>query len=141
YLWAVLTFRDFLERPGSRQAWVWGLATGLALTVKFSALSLIPVYGVLAGLEKGWKPRLEAWPWRSLGIFLAACLMAVGVVYLPGTLFLSPHQLPWVYWVDGFRDLLSDPPNPVYFMGQLGTQSHWGYYPLALLLKTPLPLL
>jgi hypothetical protein len=141
YLGCVMAFRAYLDRPGPAKAALWGLTTGLALTVKFSALTLLPLYVLMAGLEKGWEPRFKPRTWKELGTATGAALAAIGLVYLPGTLILPEHRLPWAYFLEGFRDLLSDPPNPVFFRGQLGTQSHWAYYPVVLLLKTPLSLL
>ena len=48
---------------------------------------------------------------------------------------------PLSYFWEGFRSTVSYAGHPTYFLGELSPQNHWAYYPVAFLLKSPLPFL
>lgn len=141
YLLALFLFQRFLEKPDGLRGWVLGAALGVALTMKFSAVALLPLFLLLAGFSKGWEPRFPSWPWGPLARALIGAFLTIGLVYLPGTLVLPEHRLPWAYWAGGFLDLLSISTVPVYLMGGFTLGARWAYYPMVVLLKTPLSLL
>lgn len=146
YLISVLSFRKSLENPGDwRNDAITGILTGMAVTTKFSAVLLIPVYLILelfrwlnakAGREKDLGGVGRRW---LTG--LAGALAFISVLYLPGSLKMPDHRNPLGYFWDGFKAMAVFSGHPTYFLGELTTRNHWAYYPLALLLKSPLPFL
>lgn len=149
FLAAVLAFQRHLQKPG----WVGGfLAGALAATAvlsKFSALALIPLFGFLEisgflnrKVEKRKKPPSLgiSRDWLGGGI---GFLLVVFLIYLPGTFHEADHRGPWVYFWRGLMDMIhySDYHHPTYFLGQASRQNHWLCFPLAFVLKTPIPFL
>jgi hypothetical protein len=115
---------------------------GLSACVKFSGLALVPVFLILEVLardrDRSGSERLKAWGWGAAG-----SLLAVAVVYFPGTLLLPDHQIPWSYFWSGLQDLIaySNYHHPTYFWGVASRENHWLYFPAAFLLKNTLPFL
>src|SRR5579871_3649670 len=185
FLAAVLAFRRSGE-PGSRKfSFLSGILSGMAVTCKFPALVLLPLFLILdlialvwkstPPFEKGgqggisrylhqlikltppyspsfrggenkhsslhafipsWTNIASRWLW-GLGGFA----LWVFLVYLPGTLLLPDHSSPFRYFWDGFQDMAHYHGHPVYFMGRVGPENHWAYFPVAFFLKNPLPFL
>jgi hypothetical protein len=142
---AVLAFQRRLENPGPPRALAAGFLTGLAVTCKFSALILVPVFAFLEwrwGRSKETKrsfPPLSDWAWGA-----AAFIAWIFILYLPGTLLEPGHQNPFAYCLGGFKDMLDyglHHHHPSYFLGMASRQNHWLYYPVAFLLKSTLPFL
>ena len=117
-----------------------GVALGLALASKVSALSLVPVVGMLWLLG----PRSLPWRRRLLvtagGLTLAA--LVLWAVYgfelrpLPG----FPLPVPAATHLDIYRSLREHYQlgHPSFLMGQNADHGWWYYFPVAFLLKTPL---
>ncbi len=146
FLASVLAFRKHQENPGSRAAAAAGLLTAMAVTCKFSALVLIPLFVGLEWLEirkaenlfRTLSERASDWAWGAVS-FLAW----IFILYLPGSLLLPDHQVPWTYFLKGLSNMMdySSAHHPSFFMGTAGRRDHWLYYPAALILKSALPFL
>lgn len=135
-----------LERP-RRATWLLsGVALGLALAAKISAVWLIAAYGGLAAIEL-WRdrPRGRA-ALRPIGLVFVTLL--VGAITLWGVYRFSigpvvPGGLPlpapayWREWLD-FNVYLRE-PTPGYLFEQVSAHGWWYYYPITLAVKTPLP--
>ncbi len=140
---AVAAFQKHLETPGLKQNILTGVLTAMAVTCKFSALALIPVFALLEFLNrprtrKTWNAKAKDWVWGFL-----AFLIGTGLLYLPNSFFSKPPLLPWAYLKEGLTAILAQTGayHPVYFLGEAGRHSHWLYYPLAFVLKSAAPLL
>ncbi len=113
-----------------------GLGLGGAAATKFSAAALAPILGLLA-LWLAVKRR----SWRPFGILLAAGGMAALVVWAVYRFQLRPFPAA-AYWQDLIWqfDYFSR-PHGAYLLGQYAETGWWYYFPVAFLLKTPLPTL
>lgn len=149
---ALWSYARFTDRPG----WIGGLGAGaclgLALSAKYTGLILIPCFGI-AGLF-GWSRSrssvgrvLLAHAGSLAGIVLVAFLvvwLAYGGVVSSEPLsrgdptiplfadFVSGLQLVWAYSSIGW---------PAYLLEEYSDGGWWYYYPVAMLVKTPLPAL
>lgn len=137
---AVLLFQRNLEGGGWKGALITGVTAGMAIGAKFSAVVLVPLFLLLDLFQwnkaGGWGPVLRRWAFGLSGALGFLCLL-----YLPGTLKLPEHAFPLHYFLEGFQAMASFPGHPTYFMGELSGRNHWAYYPLAFLLKSPIPFL
>ena len=116
---------------------------GLALGSKVSAISLVPVIGLLCLLG----PRSLPWPRRFLTA--AGCLslaaLTLWAVYgfemrpLPGI----PFPVPAATHVAIYRSLQQHYQlgHPSFLLGRNSDHGWWYYFPIAFALKTPLPTL
>jgi len=147
----------YLESP----TWgnlVWaGVALGLSQGTKFSALLIAPVWvaiGVVWVLAGGPKEN-ESWIRRGGSLALAGVAMAaVGFFVLwatygfeiaplrEGSLSL-PAATHFGQWLDISGRLAGEETRraPAFLMGQYSDTGWWYYFPVAFLLKTPLPTL
>src|SRR5262249_12471742 len=140
---------EYVRRPSHRLLVGVGIALGLALASKLTALLLLPVLGVvvflhiLLGGSLTW-PRREGMSqtdgiaarlrqaWGPLGRVLT-----VAAVVLP----LAYFGYGFPAWARGLRYQLERKMTgePSYFfLGEISSEGWWGYYPAVLLLKTPL---
>ncbi len=198
-LWALYRFHRFVRRPSPvRLVWA-GLALGLALLAKLTALLLLPLLGLLAlgalaaGHRFPWRPRRSPLPERatdgaagrgagrdidrpagwdgvaaSLGSLAAIFLLGFLVLdvgygfqgvgtplralalhsrplrsaaaHLPGGL-VSPLPRPYVEGLDSVELINEVGEYPSYLFGRFSPHGWKSYYLIALLYKTPLPLL
>jgi hypothetical protein len=120
-----------------------GVILGLALASKVSAISLLPPIGLLLLLE----PRSQSW-WRRFAATVgcvALAGLALWAVYgfelrpLPG----FPVPVPAATHLEIYRSLQEhyELGHPSFLMGRNSDQGWWTYFPVAFLLKTPLPTL
>ena len=162
---AVWSFTHFVQYPHRRSALVAGLAFGLALTTKLSALLLLPTFVAVGGLM-WWKPTAEprrARQFIRLIPVLVLCTWAVIlIVYAPYWTPAPPLEagqaasLSIPSWFETFRPILiprdffkavalllgtADAGHNGYLFGQWSTDGWWYYYPVAFALKTPIALL
>lgn len=122
------------ERPNRGNILLTGIGLGLASVTKYNAALLLPILVLqgagLAWRRKQWRPLLVL-PWVAL----------VGGVVIWSTYRFALHPLPggafWddLYWtVDYFSK-----PHGSYLLGQFSADGWWTYFPVAFLLKTPVP--
>ncbi len=143
---AYLVFRH-LQRPSGSALLAAGLALGLTLSAKssgfFALLVLVPLHALLGARRRG------------IGRALGEAVVLVGLALLvlwglyrfewrplerPGA---PPWPLPfatqWETWLGVQRHARQG--HTAFLMGEIRATGWWYYYPLAFLLKTPLPLL
>jgi 4-amino-4-deoxy-L-arabinose transferase-like glycosyltransferase len=168
---AVYSFWRFIRSPGRRSLLAASLTFGLALLSKWTALYLVPIYiilGAAALLSRGFKPDFRGQsPERLLSLALlfifASGLFLLnagygfkgsmsqlgdydfqsGLMSKPGeTAGWVPVPLPEAY-VTGldFNIFHSEEGNPAFLMGEYSELGWWYYFPVAFLLKTPIPTL
>jgi hypothetical protein len=151
---ALFTFQRYLYRPSAARWALAGVALGLAQGAKLSALLLLPVQGLLVLiyplLKTGQTPRESRWRVlaRSVSAYAGMLVLAALVLWAlygfdvgpaPGldvTLPAPSHLIPWLR----LRGHLQG-GHAAFLMGKVSHQGWWYYFPAALLLKTPLPIL
>lgn len=110
-----------------------GVALGLAAATKYSAVTVVPVLGVLAlglaGRRRSWRPLLV--------LVLAGMIALLALWGLYG-FQLRPFPLAPV-WADlqWTLDYLQEPPM-TFLLGAARPGGWWYYFPIAFLVKTPL---
>jgi hypothetical protein len=133
---ALFLFARWLRRPMVARWLAAGGALGLALGTKISAILLLPT-ALLLGLLV--HPRRFA---ALLGLFVVAGLTLWALYGLefgpvPGIGVLSPapsHGIPFLR----LRRHIAD-GHPAFLLGENRTHGWWYYFPVAFVLKTPLP--
>jgi hypothetical protein len=113
-----------------------GLALGLAGATKYNAALLAPILGVLAGW-RAWSRR----DWRPLIVLGIISLLAWVVIWLLYRFDLRP--LPGgAYW-DDLRWVIQyfKQDHGAYLAGRYSPEGWWYYFPVAFMVKTPLPTL
>ncbi|MEA3309416.1 MAG: phospholipid carrier-dependent glycosyltransferase, partial [Chloroflexota bacterium] len=152
--WAILAFIHYLRRPNRQRWWTAGIMLGLAQGAKLTALLLLPVLGI-ATLMNAWYHAANNRRWTRLlqrglsytGLLCVAALTLWGLYgfevrplpeILNGTL-----PLPAAAHIErGLR--LRDNLNygrETFLLGQNSMHGWWQYFPVAFILKTPLPIL
>ena len=125
---AMAAFQWFLASP------TWGRTALLALAVGFGLLTKMsfPMFfaigaGTLMVLAR-------RWPIGKGLAALAGAFVVVDAAYFFGKLAL---------YFKGFRDLMNQNFNgfEAYFLGHVGSMGSWNYFPVLLLIKTPIPAL
>lgn len=128
-----LVFWTLSPRERSLRRWAAaGALAGLALASKFNMIVLGPLAGGLLVLEHGLrsKPR-PPFPWTGIGVAAACALAALAAAY-------RFHQLP-LYWEGLFATIERlGQGRASFFMGDRAVTGFWLYFPVALLIKTPL---
>lgn len=164
---AVWMFSRFLESPRPRTAVPAGLAFGGALLTKYTAIILLPIFGLLAVVAwwRLWRPTREV---SARRIFVNLCLFVVvawGTVLLLYLPHWSPppalpvedaHRLGVPAWFISLRWFLIPRDffkgftimlvhvfggHDSYLLGHWSETGWWYYYPVAILVKTPVALL
>lgn len=135
-LLSVFRFHRLLVRPDVRNGLLAGVALGLGMSSKFSALNLVPVYLVLTLVflltgEK--KQRKTSAIIKSGGLMFVVAIAIIVVAY---------RVTAFGDYFDGLRFVVEDVKQggrPNFLFGQHSTEG-WAYYFLAaMLLKTPIP--
>jgi hypothetical protein len=126
-----------VERPAPWRALVCGVATGLALLTKYTALLLVPIFACLALFA--WRCRRE----RVSGAELAGILSAVaGVAFVVVSLGYGATFRPDLYLRGVFRIYPDVAQNySFYLLGRVSETPFWYHAPVSLAIKTPLPAL
>jgi hypothetical protein len=142
-----------LEKAHWAPALALGISIGLALTSDYAALTVITlglpaIYGVHRQARGGplWSHIIR---WRRLLAIGLTCVTAALTLWAVygfelGPLFAgSPNVVPAAGWFHGLASYVNDPVlgHPAFLFGERSTVGWWYYYPVALLVKTPLPLL
>jgi 4-amino-4-deoxy-L-arabinose transferase-like glycosyltransferase len=146
FLAAVLCFKGLRQKKEWGWSFAVGALTGMAITSKFSAAILAPVF-LLMEFWEGW-PRdpKERWPFLEelagrWAVGLAGAAAWIFLLYSPGMFAIPGHRSPFLYFWDGFWGIASLSGYSTYFLGHLTRTNHLFYFPLALLVKTPPALL
>jgi len=154
-------FVRFLETPKWQTALLAGVATGLALVMKFTALLLAPIFLALA-ISFLCQDRGATRFWKWLPLLAAGAWLVVLAVYAPHwkpAPPLSPEEAARIgvpVWFQQLRPLLVPPGffkgiamqaehaafgHEAFLSGEWRLKGWWYYFPLALVWKLPVPLL
>ena len=147
---ATLAFQRSITKTTREAPLTAGFLAALTVGCKFYGLALVPLFALLEWFNERerFKPRafsekiagavFRRWALATLGFGLTLIFL-----YLPATLCLPDHPLPWNALMEKFAEDWTFAANPhaVFFWGQSGIQSHWYYLPCAFLLKEPIPFL
>ncbi len=141
-----LTWRFLQARQGQRRSVGYfvgaGIALGFALASKVSALALIPILTFLWLIPSG-KP---VWR-RSLACAANLALSALVLWAIYGFEARPTAGIPWplpaATHLDIYRSLQEHYRlgHPAFLLGRNSSQGWWYYFPVAFVLKTPLPTL
>ena len=118
-----------------------GLALGAALASKVSAISLIPPIGLLCLIG----PRRYSWRRRLAGVVMGGILAGITLWAVYGFEVGFWHSLPFpipaITHLKIYQALREHYQlgHPAFLLGQNGEHGWWYYFPVAFLLKTPLP--
>lgn len=157
---ALLAFVYWMEWPGWRECVALGAALGLTAVSKFSGIAFLgltlPLSYAARGLVRGRWRLAEADASRGTGVPLPA-LGAIGAVAITAALVVwttygfavgrVPASPAWIVPAPGFFDGLivfavhGALGAPAFLLGQLSDTGWWYYFPVAILVKTPLPTL
>ena len=170
---ALYAFWRYLRQPTGWRMGLAGVALGLALTAKLSALLLIPVTGLLALLESRHYAdcRLQIADCRKrvatrgklavghLSLVIGHWSLVIGhwalVILCAGVIVWASYRfevrawpgttlpLPATTYLLNVRTLIghADRGHGAFLMGRVSIHGWWYYFPVAFLLKTPLPTL
>ena len=147
---AAYAYSHALDRPGRVSRWLSGVAFGLALAAKFSSVAL----GAAALIQSAvyvWNarrdPRTRMAPIVTAGVTFGVGALTLWAIYRFKIGPLNPGEIPlptplyWAEWQALFTYVDSDKLLPVYLFGQVSPGGWWYYFPIAFLVKTPLPVL
>ncbi|MBP6472045.1 MAG: glycosyltransferase family 39 protein [Chloroflexi bacterium] len=143
----------WLERPSSRNLVLAGILAGGTMAAKFTGVMVWPmIVGVMVIRRvetKEWRLRHSLHSLVSTLFFMAlAAYVALWAIYrfdfgpIPGSNFPLPIPAPFYpfsLW-DTFR-VIEEQPKAAFLLGQVSDRGWWYYFPVALALKTSLPLL
>lgn len=122
----------WLEEPSLRRSIELGLTSGLAVSSKFSAIPFV-LGPLAAAAAMQWFSRKRGISWRGTLVAGATSLFVLFAAY-------RFSLGPMVRGLDMFL-VHGDRGHPTFLLGQPGSTGWWYYFPVALLVKTPLPLL
>ena len=150
---ALYAYVILLEKAHWAPALALGISTGLAVTTDYAALTMItlalPAIYTVHRRARGGPLWSNVVRWRkllALSLTCVAAALAGWAVYgfKAGPLFAgSPVIVPAAGWFHGLASYVNDASlvHPAFLFGERSITGWWYYYPVALLVKTPLPLL
>jgi len=126
----------YWRRPGAGRWLAAAVCLGLALAAKLTGVILLPVTFMLAYANyrpgrSWWRPALV---WLSLLPVAGLLLWALYGFEIGGGL---PMPAYWEAWRLLLLEAETSPTN--FFLGRVLAEGSWFYFPVSLLLKTPLP--
>ncbi|HUK91681.1 MAG TPA: phospholipid carrier-dependent glycosyltransferase, partial [Blastocatellia bacterium] len=148
---AAYAFWQLLSRPGWLRASLAGAALGLALTAKFSAIFLVAALPAIAlGVWLATPKQDRAFPRPKHLALLAAVLLGSAFIALWAAYGFQIHYAPFTgfpvpaqAYLDGLdvsrASVFGD--TPAFLLGSYSRTGWWCYFPIAFLVKTPLPAL
>lgn len=131
---AAYTLDRAIREPRPGRIVLAGVAAGIALATKFSAIAIGPLAVLLLALEAGsgrwrdrswWKRILLGIPVLTIATYLTLVAAYAGDFVLTDFWFGLEFNLEHV-----------DKGHPAHLLGELSTQGWWYYFPLAFLFKT-----
>lgn len=144
---AVWLLWRWLQHPTTPNLILAGIVAGLASASKFTGLMIWPVFAALVFVypRDGVRRRERLLALVGMGLAGYAALWAVfgfDVGPVPGSGLEIPIAAPFYpYSVWDTFTVIEDQPKTAYLLGQTSPRGWWYYFPVALAVKTPLPLL
>ena len=141
---AVYTWWRYWRRPGWGRWLLAAVALGLALAAKLTGVLLLPVTFVLAYVAtwpEGWGgSKARPFAWARPGLVWLSLLPLAGLVLWALYGFDTRAGLPLPAYWEAWRLLLTEVEvsHANFFLGRIAPVGSWLYFPVTLLLKTPL---
>jgi hypothetical protein len=135
----LIVWRRWLRQPRPALTVAAGLTLGIALGTKFSALIFAPALLVIAL----WRWRVRLTTVRRLAVALGLAGLCVWALYRFELRPMTGSTLPLPlanFWED-FLFTTEVVHTPNYLLGRVNPPFDWLYFPIAVLVKTPLPLM
>jgi 4-amino-4-deoxy-L-arabinose transferase-like glycosyltransferase len=152
YFLACALWCDWIERSDWRALFGAGLATGVALACKFSAVVLLgalPMISVLHVVYAGWNRRAAVRYAAGWVAVLGMSGVILGSMYAPETIRLVQGNYPRVGrgplsalpahpWIWGFTEVLqhNSEGHESYLLGERRRTGWWHYFPVAIAVKS-----
>lgn len=141
--WTVISYRRFREKGGRGWPWIAGIAFGLALLSKFTAVLLLGILPLAVLADRGGR--------RVFLKIVPACLLALAILHA-GYAPLHIHDkgdewppgylvLPGPYGAGVQYQAQANEGHHAYFMDEISDKGWRAYYPVAFLVKTSVPFL
>lgn len=141
---ALYAFWRLLRRPGLDTAFIAGLALGLAQVSKFSALFLLPALAVTFLADRISHRASDPGTRRAVVCFVVVTVTAAFTIWAVygfqvGTL--KGHTVPARAYLSGLQEFthLIENGKRSFLMGSYSDTGWWYYFPVAFVVKTPLP--
>lgn len=137
YFAAVCAWWFYWRRPGRARLVLSGVLLGLALSAKMTGVLLLPLLLVLGYFHDGgrdsWRRPVVAW----------LALLPVAALTLWAVYAFQWRPVPLAAYWESWRDVLAhvDKGHNSFFLGEVSSEGWWSYFPVTLLIKTPLPFL
>ncbi|MCL4263251.1 MAG: phospholipid carrier-dependent glycosyltransferase [Anaerolineae bacterium] len=159
---AGFTLWRYWVRPTILNVLLAGIGFGLLQNTKFTAGLFVPLFAlvIVAGMVVQWRHNQRGhlpFPWRTVLLFILiyplAALLTLWAAYgfqvgkLPAELPTFPQlaglTVPLSHHIEQLLDIGGrlQVETPSFLMGQYSNTGWWYYFPMAFLLKTPLPIL
>jgi 4-amino-4-deoxy-L-arabinose transferase-like glycosyltransferase len=141
---AVWRMWAWLKRPSRRNLIILGIATGLAVTTKFTGLLLAPMFLFVALIYPVNSDQTygRAIVRRVLSLIVVGLITLIVIWIVYG--FEIRDGLPAAtYWRGLIKIYTEYSPGlyPTFLLGEVSRASWWYYFPITFLIKTPLPTL
>ena len=134
----------WLRAPNARTGLALGVAVGLAVVTKFSALPFLAIAATLLVAARMWSTGMRSWPWRrslaSLAVAAAAAFIVSWAVYRFSIGNVHGIPLPLSEIPKGIRQLADHNRygHPAYFLGKVRAHGVWYFFPVVIAIKTPI---
>ena len=153
FFWKLCKNED--KNKTRKYMWLTGLFFGLALAAKFSGIYLLGVFGLLFVVEiiykiliKEFKKEvklIDIFKKKETQEYLKKFLIVIILIVLIGcgVLVLSYGVKEFPNYIEGFKSVVkhSQVGHPAFLFGEHYNIGKWHYFPIAFLLKTPIPTL
>jgi hypothetical protein len=143
----------FLEEPGLKSA-VWlGVAMGLMVLSKFSALAFYPaaaiaalaywLYSTRPAVSKIARLFAARLPWIGLAALLSLLIIWAGYRFSFGRTVWIPFRVPFPELYSGVKEVINHNAygHRAYLLGEVRQEGWWAYFPVLIGVKLPLGLL
>src|SRR5207247_481311 len=134
YFFALWRIDEVVRRPSIAPAAGAGLAVGIALGIKHSAVALAPAAVLLLVAEAALRRTDREW-WKRLapaaGVVVVATYLTLVLIYR-GDFTLAEYR----YALSFVFTQVTGTAAPSYLLGRVSTQGFWYYFPVAFLFKT-----
>lgn len=147
---SLYTFWRWLRQPGWPRAVLAGIAFGLAQGSKFSAVLLIPELALVALAYWLFSPAEERPRVKATQLLAGLCLIGVAGAILVWLMYgfnvgssIQETTVPAPAYFDELGAIIErvGKGNPTFLLGSYSNTGWWYYFPVAFVVKTPLPTL